>query len=54
MSPRYLTVTEVAEILRLTPAGVRMRIRRGRIKARNVGTPHKHEWRIPASEVDAA
>jgi len=49
----WLTVDEFAALMKLTPKGVRMRIRKGRIKAKNVGTQHRHIYRIPASEAAA-
>ena len=46
--PRLLTVSEVAEALRLSRKTLYRHLERGLIRGQKVGG----EWRIPASELD--
>jgi excisionase family DNA binding protein len=49
--PTFLTTEEFAEIVRLDPSKIRQRIRRGEIKAYNVGTEKRRIYRIAESEL---
>lgn len=49
----WLTVREYAEQMKLSEASVRRRIRQKRIRAKNIGTQRRHDYRIPASETAA-
>lgn len=51
---RLITVEQAAELLQKSPASIRRRIRLGRIRARNIGTDHRPEYRIPSAQFDAA
>lgn len=53
VSPAWITVAQYAAAMQLSEDAVRRHIRQKRIKARNVGTQHRHVYRIPASELDA-
>ena len=46
----YLTVPEVAALLRVDPATVRRWINSGRLAAVRLG----HGWRVPQTAIDAA
>lgn len=46
--PNFLTVSEVAALLRLSQYAVRDMAKRGEIPAHKIG----HVWRIPRSEFD--
>ena len=46
--PKYYTVKEVAEIMKVSEKTVRNWIKWGRIKAIKIG----RQWRIPAEEID--
>ena len=50
---RYLTVPEAAELTGLKADTIRVRIRRGEVKARDLaaGTGRRPRWRIPTREV---
>lgn len=48
-----LTVAQYAERMQLSPESVRRRIRQGRIRAKNIGTARRHDYRIPESELVA-
>jgi excisionase family DNA binding protein len=50
--PTLITTDEFAAVVRLDPSKVRQRIRRGEIKAVNVGTEKRHIWRITEAELD--
>lgn len=50
--PTLLTTDEFANTVRLHPSKVRQRIRRGEIRAVNVGTEKRHIWRITEAELD--
>ncbi len=48
---RLLTVTEVAERLRVDPETVRRMLRRGRLRG-SIPVSPRAGWRIPTSEVE--
>jgi len=54
MTAKWLTVAEYAAAMSLSEESVRRRIRQKRIAAKNIGTDRRHDYRIPASELDAA
>lgn len=50
MSPRFLTLADIAEILNLTPSASRALVTSGEIPAIQVGG--KRAWRIEESELE--
>ena len=51
---RLLTTGQVAEALQVSEWMVRKMCRTKRLRAKNIGTPKRHIWRIPETELDAA
>jgi excisionase family DNA binding protein len=49
--PRFLTLTDVAEILNTSSAQVYALVRRGELKALKIGG--RGQWRVEASELEA-
>jgi excisionase family DNA binding protein len=49
-SPRFLTLTDVAEILNTSSAQVYALVRRGELKAIKIGG--RGQWRVEASELE--
>ncbi|MDO5721640.1 MAG: helix-turn-helix domain-containing protein [Actinomycetaceae bacterium] len=50
MAPRFLTLTDVAEILNLTPSAARALVTSGELPAIQVGG--KKAWRVEESELE--
>jgi len=51
-SSRYLTVHEVADVMRTHPETIRRWLRRG-FFPNALKTPSGHDWRIPESDLEA-
>jgi excisionase family DNA binding protein len=49
--PRFLSLTDVAEVLNVSSAQARALVKRGELKAMQVGG--RHQWRIAASDLEA-
>lgn len=54
MAARYLTVAQTAELIHKSEASVRRRIRQGRIKAFNQGTPRHPDYLVFAAQFPTA
>ena len=50
-TPAWWTVAQLAERWQIPKSTIHTRIRQGIIRAWNVGTPHRHIYRISAGEV---
>ena len=51
VGPRFLTLTDVAEVLNTSSAQVYALVRRGELKALKLGG--RGQWRVEASELEA-
>jgi excisionase family DNA binding protein len=52
MENAYLTINEMAAIMKMHPNTIRRAIKNGRISAFKLGAGNKASYRIPRSEID--